>query len=106
MNYAIVEASGRQFWLESGRFYDFNSLNLNPGDKIALTRVLLVNENGNISVGKPCLEDAKVEATILGHIRSKKVTVYKMRPKKKTRRTFGSKPKFTRVLVKSIVKNT
>ena len=59
MNYAIVEASGRQFWLESGRFYDFNSLNLNPGDKIALTRVLLVNENGNVSVGKPCLQDAK-----------------------------------------------
>jgi len=52
MNYAIVEASGRQFWVESGRFYDFNSLNLNPGDKIALTRVLLVNENGNVSVGK------------------------------------------------------
>ena len=48
MNYAIVEASGRQFWVEPGRFYDFNSLNLNPGDKIALTRVLLVNENGNI----------------------------------------------------------
>ena len=92
MNYAIVEASGRQFWLESGRFYDFNSLNLNPGDKIALTRVLLVNENGNISVGKPCLEDAKVEATILGHIRSKKVTVYKMRPKKKMRKNLFPHP--------------
>ena len=97
MNYAIVEASGRQFWLESGRFYDFNSLNLNPGDKIALTRVLLVNENGNISVGKPCLEDAKVEATILGHIRSKKVTVYKMRPKKKTRKKQGHRDNLTRV---------
>ena len=104
MSYAIVEASGRQFWVESGRFYDFNSLDLNPGDTIALTRVLLVNENGNISVGKPCLEEAKVEATVLGHIRSKKVTVYKMRPKKKTRKTFGSRPKLTRVLINSICK--
>jgi len=40
MNYAIVEASGRQFWVEPGQFYDFNYLKLNPGDKIALTRVL------------------------------------------------------------------
>ena len=102
MNYAIVEASGRQFWVESGRFYDFNSLNLNPGDKIALTRVLLVNENGNISVGKPCLQDAKVEATILGHIRSKKVTVYKMRPKKKTRKKQGHRDNLTRVIVDRI----
>ena len=82
--------------------YDFNSLNLNPGDKIALTRVLLVNDNGNVSVGKPCLEDAKVEATILGHIRSKKVTVYKMRPKKKTRKKQGHRNDLTRVLVDKI----
>jgi large subunit ribosomal protein L21 len=102
MNYAIVEASGRQFWVESGRFYDFNNLNLNPGDKIALTRVLLVNENGNVSVGKPCLKEAKVEATILGHIRSKKITVYKMRPKKKTRKKQGHRNDLTRVLIDKI----
>ena len=103
MSYAIVEDSGRQFWVESGRFYDFNSLDLNPGYKIALTRVLLVNENGNISVGKPCLEEAKDEATVLGHIRSKKVTVYKMRPKKKTRKKQGHRDNLTRVLVDKIM---
>ena len=85
MNYAIVEASGKQFWIEPGKFYDLNYIDLNPGDKIALVRVLLINNNGNVSVGHPCLENTSVEATILGHIRSKKITVYKMRPKKKTR---------------------
>jgi large subunit ribosomal protein L21 len=103
MNYAIVEASGRQFWVEPGQFYDFNYLKLNPGDKIALTRVLLVNENGNITVGKPCLQNTKIEATILGHIRSKKVTVYKMRPKKKTRKKQGHRNNLTRVLVDKII---
>jgi len=102
MNYAIIEASGRQFWVESGRFYDFNSLSLNPGDKIALTRVLLVSDNGNISVGKPCLKDARIEATVLGHIRSKKITVYKMRPKKKTRKKQGHRDNLTRVLIDKI----
>jgi large subunit ribosomal protein L21 len=102
MNYAIIEASGRQFWVEPGRFYDFNHLELRSGDKIALTRVLLVNNEGNVSVGHPCLENAKVEATVLGHISSKKVTVYKMRPKKKTRKKQGYRSNLTRVIINSI----
>jgi large subunit ribosomal protein L21 len=102
MNYAIIEASGRQFWVEPGRFYDFNHLDLHSGDKIALTRVLLVNNEGNVSVGHPCLENAKVEATVLGHIHSRKVTVYKMRPKKKTRKKQGYRSDLTRVMINSI----
>ncbi len=102
MNYAIIEASGKQFWVEPGRFYDLNHLNLNPGDKISLVRVLLINNDGNVTVGKPCLENASVEATVLGHIRNKKVTVYKMRPKKKTRKKQGHRDNLTRIIVNSI----
>lgn len=102
MNYAIVEASGKQFWVEPGKFYDFNYINLNPGDKIALVRVLLVNDNGNVSVGQPCVHNVFVEATILSHLRSKKVIVYKMRPKKKTRKLQGHRSTLTRVMINSI----
>ena len=102
MNYAIVEASGKQFWVEPGKFYDFNHLELQPGDRIALVRVLLINSDGNVSVGQPCLENASVEATVLGHIRSRKVTIYKMRPKKKTRKTQGHRDNLTRVMINSI----
>ena len=105
MNYAIVEASGKQFWIEPGKFYDLNYIDLNPGDKIALVRVLLINNNGNVSVGHPCLENTSVEATILGHIRSKKITVYKMRPKKKTRKKQGHRDNLTRVMINSISAN-
>ena len=79
-----------------------NHLELNSGDKIALTRVLLVNNEGDVSVGHPCLANAKVEATILGHINSRKVTVYKMRPKKKTRKKQGYRSNLTRVMINSI----
>jgi large subunit ribosomal protein L21 len=105
MNYAIIEASGRQFWVEPGRFYDFNRLDLNPGDKIALRRVLLVNQDGNVTVGQPCLNNAKVEATVLGHMNSKKITVYKMRPKKKTRKKQGHRANLTRIIVNNITLN-
>lgn len=102
MNYAIIEASGRQFWVEPGKFYDFNHLNLKSGDRIALTKVLVTNNEGNINVGRPCLENAKVEATVLGHLRSRKITVYKMRPKKKTRKKEGYRKDLTRILIDSI----
>nr|YP_010835236.1 ribosomal protein L21 [Cryptomonas gyropyrenoidosa]WFQ82911.1 ribosomal protein L21 [Cryptomonas gyropyrenoidosa] len=102
ISYAIVEASGKQFWIEPGKFYDFNYIDLNPGDKISLLRVLLVNDKGNVIVGKPCLENVSVEATILGHLRDKKIIVYKMRPKKKTRKKQGHRSNLTRVIIDSI----
>jgi large subunit ribosomal protein L21 len=101
--YAIVQASGKQFWVEENRFYDFDKLPLNPGDMFKLNRVLLVNKHGFLQIGKPFVGgDCLVEATVVRHLSANKIRVYKMRPKKKTRKTFGSRPKLTRVLVNSI----
>ena len=103
VSYAIAEACGKQFWLEEGRFYDFDKLPLNRGDKFVLNNVLLVNQEGVISIGQPYLNNQYVvNIEVLRHLMGKKVRVYKMRPKKKTRRTFGARPQLTRVLVKSI----
>ena len=105
--YAVVQASGKQFWIEENRFYDFDKLPLNPGDLFKLNRVLLVNKHGSLEIGKPFLDgNCSVEATVLRHLSGAKVRVYKMRPKKKTRKTFGSRPKLTRVLINSIVTRT
>ena len=103
--YAIVEASGKQFWIEEERFYDFDKLSLQPGDSFNLNKILLVNQNNEVKVGKPYLnEDYQIEATVLRHLSGPKIRVYKMRPKKKTRKTFGSRRKLTRVLINSIHK--
>ena len=101
--YAIVQASGKQFWIEENRFYDFDKLPLSPGDLFKLNRVLLVNRHSSLQIGKPFLgEDCLIEATVVRHLSGTKVRVYKMRPKKKTRKTFGSRPKLTRIFVNSI----
>lgn len=101
--YAIVQASGKQFWIEENRFYDFDKLPLNSGDLFKLNRVLLVRKHDCLQIGKPFLNDnCLVEATVLRHLSGVKTRVYKMRPKKKTRKTFGSRPKLTRVLINSI----
>ena len=104
-SYAIVQASGKQFWIEERKFYDFDKLPLNRGDTFSLNQILLVKDPGLISVGKPFLDkEFNIEATVLRHLSGSKVRVYKMRPKKKTRKTFGSRRKLTRVLINSISK--
>ena len=104
-SYAIVQASGKQFWVEERKFYDFDKLPLSRGDMFNLNQILLVKEPDSISVGKPFLDqEFNIEATVLRHLSGSKVRVYKMRPKKKTRKTFGSRRKLTRVLINSISK--
>lgn len=105
MKYAIVEISGRQFWIEKGKYYDFNRIPTELGKQITLNRVLLLNNDGNLLVGKPYLESVTIKGTILEHLRSKKTIVYKMRPKKKTRRKQGHRQELTRVLIKDIIIN-
>ena len=103
MKYAIVEISGRQFWIETGKYYDFNRISTDLGKEITLNRVLLLNNDGNILVGQPYLESVKIKAKILEHLRGKKTIVYKMRPKKKTRKKQGHRQELTRVLIQDII---
>jgi large subunit ribosomal protein L21 len=102
MKYAIVEISGRQFWIETGKYYDFNRIP-ELGQKITLNRVLLVNNDGEVLVGKPYLESVKIKGKVLEHFRGKKTIVYKMRPKKKTRKKQGHRQELTRVLIEDII---
>jgi large subunit ribosomal protein L21 len=104
-SYAIVQASGKQFWDEENKFYYFDKLPLDRGDVFSLNQILLVNKESSVSIGKPYLDSSyTVEATVLRHLSGPKIRVYKMRPKKKTRKTFGSRRKLTRVLINSISK--
>ena len=105
MKYAIVEISGRQFWIETGKYYDFNRISLKLGKQITLNRVLLLNNNGNILIGKPYIESIKIKGKILEHLRGKKTIVYKMRPKKKTRKKQGHRQALTRVFIEDIIIN-
>ena len=100
--YAIVEASGKQFWLQPNRYYDLDRCHAEVDEILTIDKVLLFNDGKNLKVGKPYVKDAKVEIKVLEHRRGPKIIVYKMRPKKKTRRKNGHRQELTRVLVQSI----
>lgn len=103
-SYAIVEASGSQFLVQTNRYYDFNRLNADVDEIVTLKNVLLLNEGKKTTLGKPYVQGASVELKVLEHRRGPKVIVYKMRPKKKTRRKNGHRQELTRVMVQAISK--
>jgi len=100
--YAIVEASGKQFWLQPNRYYDLDRCQAEVDDVLTIDKVLLLNDGKDLKIGNPYVKDAKVEIKVLEHRRGPKIIVYKMRPKKKTRRKNGHRQELTRVLVQSI----
>ncbi|MEN9207137.1 MAG: 50S ribosomal protein L21 [Gloeomargarita sp. GMQP_bins_120] len=102
-NYAIVAVGGKQFWMEPGRFYDVNSLGLPKDAPVTLEEVLLVHCGGEVQIGQPTVPQARVEARVLEARRGPKLIVYKMRPKKKTRKKTGHRQELTRILVEKIV---
>lgn len=105
MSYAIIATSGTQLRVEPGRFYDVNRLALAEDEQITLDQVLLVNHEGEIHIGQPTLTGATVEATVIRHLRGRKIIVYKMRPKKKTRKKQGHRQDLTRLMINSITVN-
>jgi large subunit ribosomal protein L21 len=100
--YAIVEASGQQFWLQPNRYYDLDRLPAEVGDSVSLDQVLLLHDGSAANLGQPYVAGAKVTLKVMEHRRGPKVIVYKMRPKKKTRRKNGHRQELTRVMVESI----
>ena len=100
--YAIAETSGQQFWFEVDKYYDIDKLNAKEKDKITINKILLIKDKDNVSIGKPYIKNAKIELEVVSHKKDKKIIVYKMRPKKKTRKKMGHRQKLTRVMVKSI----
>jgi large subunit ribosomal protein L21 len=102
MSYAIIETGGKQLRVEPGRFYDIELLPVEADGKYTIDKVLLVNHDGEVTIGQPFVEGASVEGTVMRHLRGRKVIVYKMKPKKKTRKKRGHRQELTRLMIDSI----
>jgi large subunit ribosomal protein L21 len=105
MSYAIIETGGKQLRVEPGRFYDIELLPVEEGETISIEKVFLVQHDGEAHIGQPLVQGATVQGTILRHLRGKKVIVYKMKPKKKTRKKRGHRQELTRLMIDSISLN-
>ena len=103
--YAIVEIKGQQFKAEAGKFVYVHYLGeeVKAGDSVEFTNVLLVDAEGEVKVGAPLVEGAKVVCTAEKNGKAKKLVVFKFHPKKKYRKTQGHRQPYTKLVVKKIV---
>lgn len=84
--YAIIETGGKQYQVEEGQSIFVEKLNVEEGSKVSFDKVLLVSKDGDIKVGSPLVEGAKVEGTVERHGRGKKVIIFKFKAKKNYRK--------------------
>ncbi len=105
MTYAIIETGGKQITVEPGRFYDIELLHADAESEYTIDKVLLIHHENDISIGQPYIEGATVTGTIMEHRRGRKIIVYKMKPKKKTRKKRGHRQEITRLMINSIAVN-
>ena len=100
--YAIVEAGGKQYQVEEGRYVDVELLGEEKDAKVVFDKVVMIVNGKKSKVGQPYVANAKVEGTILKTDRAKKIIVFKQRPKKGYRKKQGHRQGFTRVMISKI----
>lgn len=98
--YAVVESGGKQYKVEEGTALFVDRLDAKEGDKVSL-RPVMFRDTEVIAAPKE-LEKVKVEATVAGHLRGKKIKVFKYKAKKGYRRRAGHRSELTKLEVTSL----
>lgn len=101
--YAIIDFGGHQYKVEKDRYLYVNRLKEEVGNELSIDQVLMVNDNGNVSVGTPTVAGAQVKAEVQEHLRDDKITVFKKKRRKGYQKKKGHRQDLTKVLVKDIV---
>ncbi len=102
MKYAIVEDGGKQYRAVIGESIDVDRYSLEVGEEIDLDRVLLISDGENTKVGTPFVQGAKIQATVLGHVKGPKVVVFRYKAKERIRSKTGHRQQYTRVRIDAI----
>ncbi|MBW6465792.1 MAG: 50S ribosomal protein L21 [Brevefilum sp.] len=102
MKFVIIEQGGKQYRAAEGKTVEVDRLPNEVGETITLEDVLLSVNDGNVTVGKPLVEGAKVQAKVLDHFKGRKILVFKYRPKQRYRVKTGHRQQYTRLLIESI----
>ena len=80
--YAVIETGGKQYTVQEGDLVKVEKLDANEGDAVTFDKVLLVARDGEVNVGKPYFNDAKVEAKVLKQAKAKKSSFTNLRLRK------------------------
>jgi large subunit ribosomal protein L21 len=100
--YAIVEIAGQQFKVEKNDEIFVHRLEGEPGTKVEFAEVLLIDNDGKITVGAPHVEGSLISAKIIEHARGDKVIVFKKKRRKGFQKETGHRQDFSKILIENI----
>ena len=99
--YAIIAAGGRQYRVSQGDVIYIDKVNQEADSAISFD-VLMIGGEGEVKVGNPILEGAKVEGKVLAQVKGDKIIVYKYKSKKDSKRKIGHHQPYTKVEITAI----
>lgn len=100
--YAVLETGGKQYRVATGDKLEVERLGVDVGQAVTFDRVLLLNRDGQVSVGAPVVTGARVVADVLEHKRGEKEIIWKMKRRKGYHKKQGHRQELTVVQVKEI----
>jgi large subunit ribosomal protein L21 len=103
--YAVIETGGKQYRVEVGTELAVELLEAEPGQEITLERILLVADGDEAEIGRPIVDGATVNATVLRHDRADKVISFKYKPKARRRVKKGHRQEQTVLRITDLILN-
>ena len=100
--YAIVEIAGQQFKVSKDLKVYVHRLTNEEGSKVSFDKVLLLDDNGTITLGAPAIEGASVEAKVLQHLKGDKVIIFKKKRRKGYKKRNGHRQYLTQIVIEGI----
>jgi large subunit ribosomal protein L21 len=100
--YAIIDYQGKQYKVEPNMFIYTNRVNAEEGAALELDKVLLLDQNGKVTVGTPNVQGASIQAKVLAHVRDNKVIVFKKKRRKGYQKSTGHRQDLTKILIEKI----
>ena len=100
--YAVIADRGKQYFVKPGERVRVELLKDAPGATVVFDRVLLVSGEGGAKVGAPTVAGARVEATVIGMTKDRKLIVFKKKRRKGYRRKQGHRQRHTDLKVERI----
>ena len=100
--YAVVEIAGQQFKVEKGQEIFVHRLKGKEGDKVEFESVLLIDNNGKLTIGMPTIAQSSIKAEILSHDKGDKVIVFKKKRRKGYKVKKGHRQSFTKLKITNI----
>ncbi len=100
--YALIKSGGKQHKVAEGEIITIEKIDAEEGSSVEFSEVLAVNKEGNLQVGRPLLEGAKVVGKVINHIKAPKVTIIKMKRRQDWRKKQGHRQNLSKIEIKSI----